>query len=533
MSATLIRGGTLVDGTGDAPRRADVLVRGDRIERAAPRIEPGQSDEVIDAAGLVVCPGFVDIHRHLDVKLLTGWDGAAELRQGVTAAVAGNCGLSLTPASADCADEQRALLAPVVGAIGDGLPRAFPEYIAALAAARLPLNAGALIGTGAVRIFLKGFSNSPFTPRELDAAEGLIDSALCAGALGASMGIMYLPECHTTPAEYAKMLRPLGRHGRTLAAHIRGEGDHLVDSVREAIDIADRAGCALEISHFKSCGVDNWRREIHRAIDEIERARAAGRDVACDFYPYDGGSTALTTMLPPDFIGGGLKRALDWLGTPRGVDAFRRAAAQRYGQWDNFALSLGWDRIVISGVAADENRRFVGLTVSAAAERFGFADEIACAAHLMHTDAGRTAIINMSMCQDDIDAVARLPYSSVISDALYADAGAPHPRRMGAFPKVLREYVRERGVLTLPQAIRKMTSLPASRLGIAGRGLAAPGYFADLLAFDPAQFADNATYAHPTRPAEGLRLAMVNGRAAVRDDQPIGGAPGALLIGGI
>ena len=251
--------------------------------------------------------------------------------------------------------------------------------------------------------------------------------------------------------------------------------------------------------------------------------------MTCDFYPYDGGSTALTTMLPPVFIAGDMKRALARLGTPAGVQEFRASVQSVHPGWDNFALSLGWDRIVLSGVSAAENAGLVGQTVAQAAEACGFPDAAACAAHLMHTDAGKTAIINMSMCQDDIDAVARLPYASVISDALYADAAAPHPRLYGAFPKVLREYVRERGVLTLEGAIRKMTDLPATRMGISRRGLIREGYFADILVFDPGAFRDRADYAHPTRLAEGLSRAIVNGKTALLDGRIVSSGAGTIL----
>lgn len=517
MRTLLIRGGTLIDGSGAPGVRADVYVRAGKIEQVGPALDV-RADAVFDAAGLVVTPGFVDIHRHPDFKLVSDWDGEIELRQGITSVVAGNCGMSACPTSPNVRTEQVAFYEPVLGRARPGLPASFPAYMHMLIRAPLPANAGAMIGLGAVRMALKGFSDAPFTPAERARAAGIVQEALEAGALGVSTGIMYVPECYNTPDDYVSMLAPLGARGGTLATHIRGEGDGLVKSVREVIGIADRVGCKLEISHFKACGLKNWKSAIFRAIDEIESARARGLDVACDFYPYDGGSTALTTMLPPAFIEADMQNALARLGTNKGVDAFRAAAAQTYPGWDNFALTLGWDRIVISGVTRPENERFVGLDVQTAAARFGFADAAACAAHLMHTDAGKTAIINMSMCQDDIDTVARLPYASVISDALYADAAAPHPRLYGAFAKIIRDYVSGRHILTLEDAVRKMTALPAARLGIRGRGLVKSGYHADLLAFDPTRFRDEATYESPKACARGLSLAVVNGQIALRDD---------------
>lgn len=350
------------------------------------------------------------------------------------------------------------------------------------------------------------------------------------GAVGVSCGIMYLPECYSTTNEFAEILKPLGKAGRVLTAHIRGEGDSLVSSVKEIIEIGKKAGCPVEISHFKCCGMENWRKGIHEAITLIEEARAAGQDVTCDFYPYEGGSTALTTMLPPCCVAGDMTAALARLGTPEGVEEFRKAAAVRYDDWDNYAITLGWDRILISGVSAPENRRFLGLTVEEAAKKFGFPDSASCAAHLMHTDNGKTAIINMSMCQEDIDTVARLPYSTIISDSIYADTDTPHPRMYGSFPKIIREYVNERHVLTLEQAIEKMTSRPARRMGLKDRGELRPGAYADLLIFDPDTFKDRATFSEPTLLAEGLSYALLNGVPVWQDGELLSHSAGRCLL---
>ena len=527
MPVTRIRGAAVCDGRGGEPCQGEVWIRDDRIVSVGPACALN-ADETVDADGRVVCPAFVDIHRHPDAKPFTIWRGEAELRQGIATCVAGNCGISLAPAGDD-PREQYAFDEPVLGRVPQGAPRDHGEYLSKLEARPLPVNMAAMVGTGSVRISIKGFSDAPFTPGEMEKARSLIAGALDAGAPGVSMGIMYLPECYGTKEEFAGMLRPAGERGKPVTAHIRGEGDSLVRSVEEVIAIAREAGCALEISHFKSCGVRNWRRQIHRAISLIEEARACGQDVACDLYPYDAGSTALTTMLPPSFVAGDMERALARLGTEESVRELRGALEREYPDWDNFAVTLGWDRIVVSAAAKEENRRFQGLSVEEGASRFGFADAVALAAHLMHTEDGKTAIINYSMCRDDIDAVARLPYSSFISDAIYADTDSPHPRMYGAMPRVIREFVRERGVLTLGEAIRKMTSLPARRMGIRDRGELREGYFADVAMFDPAAFRDNATYADPARCATGLSLLLVNGKKAVVNDEVTGAASGRCL----
>ncbi|MGM9549852.1 MAG: amidohydrolase family protein [Faecousia sp.] len=521
METILIQNGTLYDGLGNPGRKADMLLSGGKIARIDRHIQTS-ADRVIDAAGKIVTPGFVDIHRHHDAKPLNDPNfGRVELAQGITTAVAGNCGISMTPrpASDEAAREYYAFEEAVMGPIGLDGPKTYREYLRQVDNTPLPLNTAAMIGTGTVKICVKGFSDKPYTREELDAARALIEDAMAAGAPGVSLGIMYLPECYSSTEEFAYILEPVGRYGRLITTHIRGEGDSMVQSVREVIEIARRVGCALEISHFKSCGMKNWGKDIHTAIADIEAARASGMDVTVDFYPYEGGSTALTTMLPPVFVAGDMTSALKRLGTEEGVEEFRRTSSVLYDDWDNFCITLGWDRIIISGVNRPENEKFLGMRVTEAAEKYGFADAVALAAHLMHTEDGKTAIINMSMSQDDIDTVARLPWSNVISDAIYAKTDTPHPRMFGAFPKVLREYVAERGLYALPEAIKRMTSQPAARMNLAGRGSLVEGNWADVLVFDPAVFRDNATFTSPANLATGLDWCIVNGQIALEHDR--------------
>lgn len=525
---TLLHGGQLLDGTGAPMYRGDVRLNGDKIE-AVGALSPLPGEALIDVSGCIVCPAFVDMHRHMDARPLLGDDMALELRQGIATTAVGNCGFSLAPYGGTFANEKRENDAPILGRYPAIFRFQFPEYLNALEASAPGMNLAALIGLGAVRISLTGFSDAPLSASTLDAARGMLKDALDAGAAGISAGIMYLPEYYTTRDEYRAMLSPLRGTGKPLVTHIRGEGDGLVAGVCEVLEIAREVDCPLEISHFKSCGKPNWRREIFRAIDEIEAARARGQDVTVDFYPYTGGSTALTTMLPPAFVKGNLPAALKALGTQAGVDEFRALSRLRYDGWDNYALTLGWDRIIISGVCHEHNRKFCGLTVNDAAQKFGFDDAEALASYLMHDEAGQTSIINLSMHPDDVDAVARLPYASVISDALYADSDTPHPRKFGAMPRLWADYVCARRVLTPEDAIRKMTRMPAERLRLKGRGTLAADGFADVLAFEPGSFRDYATYSSPTQPARGIRALYVNGQARILSDA-LTGVPSGRLI---
>lgn len=532
MSTVLLKNGIVYDGLGNPGVPGDVLIRDDRIEKVG-NLGDAEADRVIDAAGRVICPGFVDIHRHCDAKPLNDpLFGKRELAQGITTTVVGNCGISLTP----CPDtdagarEMYDFDEAVLGPMELELPRTYGDYLEALEKTPLAVNFASMIGTGAVKITVKAFADTPYTREELDAARALIEDAMKRGAVGVSLGIMYLPECYSSTDEFAYILEPVGEYGRVITTHIRGEGDSMVESVREVIEIAKKAGCALEISHFKSCGVNNWRKDIHESIALIEKAREEGQDVTCDFYPYEGGSTALTTMLPPVFVAGDMTKALERLGTAEGVEEFRVSSRKPYDDWDNFCVTLGWDRIIISGVTKDKYRPMLGMTVTDAAKKFGYPDPEALAAELMHEESGKTAIINMSMCQEDIDTVAKLPYSNIISDAIYAATDTPHPRMYGAFPKVLREYVGERHLYTLEEAIHKMTGLPAKRMKLAGRGVLQEGNYADILVFDPQKFTDHATFQNPAQMADGLDYLFLNGKLTIEQDEWVENAHNGVLL---
>lgn len=512
----LLRGGTVYDGSGAPPQTADVRVRGGRIEQIGAGL-PAQGLPELDAAGCAVTPGFVDIHRHHDIAVMREEDfGRIELAQGITTAVAGNCGLAPVPLDRARHAPFFAYIEPVVGRM-TGAARemdtaSYAGYARTLERIDLPLNMGFLAGMGAVRYAVKGFDSSPFTPRETERAAALVDEALDAGAHGMSLGVMYRPECHTSAEECDALVRPVARRDGLLCTHIRGEGDSLVESVQEVIGIARRTGVRLNISHFKATGVRNWRKKIFEAIECIENARAAGVEVTADFYPYDGGSTTLLSLLPPSLQ----EQPREYFGTEAGRAALRREVGREHPGWDNMALSIGWERILLSA-AGGEFAADQGLDFARAAVRRGCADPAEYAARLLAAEGSAAGIIVLSMDWRDVQTVARLPYTAIISDSLYSGAGSPHPRLFGAFPRALRLLVREEKLLTMEQAVAKMTSLPAGRMRLAGRGRLCAGAAADILVFDPNALRDTASYAAPCGVAEGLRLAFVNGSPVWRD----------------
>jgi N-acyl-D-aspartate/D-glutamate deacylase len=502
----------ICDGSGTPPVAGDLLVEGDRIAAIGPGLSVPEA-LVIHAQDRVLSPGFVDSHRHCDVAVFTSpCFGELELAQGITTAVMGNCGMAPVPCNPRWRNEVYAYIAPVVGVIPEGPPfENYLAYVQGLSELELPLNRGFLAGAGAIKTAVKGFSKTAFNNREMNEALALVREAMDAGALGISFGIMYQPECYSSKEELIALGAAAGAYNGILCAHIRGEGDSLLDSVDEMIEVARNAEIPLNISHFKATGIKNWKSAIFRAIERIETARSKGQQVTADFYPYTGGSTTLLSLLPPTVLEDTVAETLAKLAGSRGKELVRREMYQNHPGWDNMALSIGWDRVIISSVSLPEHQDYCGRNMEEIAQEKGYTDPVELLADLAVSENGKVGIIVLSMSQEDVDEICRLPWTALISDALYGSGTNPHPRLYGAFPKMLREYVRERKILSLEQAIRKMSAMPAERLGIRERGRLMPGYFADILVFNPQDLTDQADYLHPTCRTSGMDLVLVNG----------------------
>jgi N-acyl-D-amino-acid deacylase len=300
-----------------------------------------------------------------------------------------------------------------------------------------------------------------------------------------------------------------------LSCHIRGEGDNLVDSIREICSISQEIDLRLNISHFKATGVKNWDRLIHEAIAVLEKS---GLDFSVDFYPYLGGSTTLLSLIPPTVVQESLAATLDWLARPAGQEQLRRELAKDQPGWDNLVAGIGWERVLLSSASSPENESWLGRSLAEIASARGV-DPVQALCDLLTSEQGNVTIITMAMAQADMETIARLPWSMLVSDALYGGSGKPHPRLYGAFAKVIRELVFEKKILSLEDAIYKMTGLPARRHGLARRGQIKPGFYADLNIFDPAEFIDRADYTSPRQLATGMRQVLVNGQTAYADDQ--------------
>jgi N-acyl-D-amino-acid deacylase len=529
----IIKNACIIDGTGAPACSGSVVVKDGTIAAVGPLPQDALAAvpdaEAIDAGGKVVCPGFIDMHRHCDAAALKPGFGEIELAQGITTCMAGNCGMAMVPNTPETRQGLENYLQPCLGAFPpDFACTTHREYRDLLERTPLALNMGYFAGMGALKIAARGFGGGRMSRKEIDTAKGLLSDALDSGVRGMTLGLMYVPEIYCNAGELGAVAEAMKGRG-VLCTHMRSETDKLYEAVQEVISIAKRGAVPLEISHFKAAGTLAWGSVLYRTIDLIERSRAEGVDVTVDFYPYDCGSSTMMQMLPPGYLAVGAEAAIAGLNKPENVARMRRLLLDGEPGWDNLSRTIGWDRTIISSVNLDEHQKWLGKSVTECVRESGAQDEAEFVADLMYTEQGKVAIINRSMSQDDIDAIARLPYSSLISDALYGDMKGPHPRLTGAFPHFLREYVLERKVLPIEAAIKKMTSQPAARLNLNDRGVLAPGKRADILVFDPREFRDTSTYLAPTGLAAGLAYAFIGGRKVVENGKVVAWDAGRVV----
>ncbi|MBV9858656.1 MAG: D-aminoacylase [Alphaproteobacteria bacterium] len=473
MTDFILRGGDVIDGSGRARFRADVALAGERI--AAIGEVPRQTGaREIDVSGLVVAPGFIDVHTHDDRALFATPEMAAKASQGVTTVITGNCGVSLAPLSLDRAPPPPLDL---IGAAADFRYARFEHYLAALDRTPAAVNAACLVGHSTLRVGAMDELDRPARADELAPMRDRLQEALDSGAIGMSSGLYYAPAAHAPPAEIdalAALLRPAGALYTT---HMRDEAEHVLDSLDESFGVGRGAGVPVVISHHKTTGVANF----GRTAETLPKIAAAmrGQEVGLDVYPYIASSTVLRTQR----IEEALKVLITW-SKPMPEQAGRELA-DIAGEW--------------------------GVSLAEAAERL--------------QPAGA---IYWMMDEADVQRVLRFPQAMIGSDGLPHDTH-PHPRLWGTFPRVLGHYSRDLSLFGLEEAVHKMTGLSAARFGLAGRGAVAAGAYADVAVFDPATVIDRASFAEPTLPAAGIALVFVNGRPVWRDGKSSGERPGRTL----
>ena len=519
----IIQNGQIVDGSGAEPYRADVGIIGKTIA-AIGDLSAAHTKQIIDAEGRVVTPGFIDAHRHADTAIFRDGFGKAELRQGLTTVINGNCGLSAAPVFGPHKDDVASYLYPITGESGDTAVESLAAYQNALKRRPLPLHAGMLAGLGTLRADVAGFAKD-LTDDDTKAIHRMLEQTLSEGALGVSLGLGYAPECFFDTDGLIRALEPIKNTNIPLSVHMRSESMNLLDSLDEAIAIGRALNVPLQISHLKAVGRERWGKLIYAALDRIRRAREDGLDVLCDAYPYTAGSTQLLHVLPPEFLEGGTDAIAKRLIDP---DAQRilKDRLETGTDFDNYAMLIGWENIEISSVRLSEDRRYIGKTVAASAKD---AEPWRFTAELLSRNHCAVTMIDRLTNEDDIAAIFQAPFSYVISDATYPKDGIPHPRVYGTFVHVLERFVKERRTLSLPEAVKKMTRMPADRYGLKRKGRIETGADADLLVFDPDHVHERATFADAAQYAEGIETVLILGEPAVEHGAMTGRTNGTVL----
>ena len=502
----IIRNGTVFDGSGAPGRELDVLIAGGRITGLAHRSRQRGTVE-IEARGLAVAPGFIDIHSHGDGSLWQDPRAESLIRQGITTIVVGQDGSSRAPRATGEGreDDARRQFAT------------FAELWSALEQIKPAVNVASMVGLGTLRDLVIGGDNRPATADELSRMEALVRAALRDGACGASSGLEYTPGAFASRDELIALCRPLAPSRLPYATHMRNEDDQVIEAIDEAIAVARGAGCPLQISHLKTQGPRNWSK-LDTAFERIAAARKAGCDAAFDRYPYIAYQTGLTNLFPVWSRDGSTAAFLHRLGDPATASRIKQEAL------DKVALIGGWDNVLIANVADSTDKPAEGARLGTYAANKGI-DPYDAAVGLLQRSHGNVGMVGFAMSEDNLDRILAHPLAMVCSDGGAfategpAHTGHPHPRGLGTFPRVLGRYVRERKALSLAQAINKMSGRPASRIHLRDRGRLTLGMAADVVVFDPATVHDTATYAEPFQYPVGIATVVVNGVIALRDGQ--------------
>jgi N-acyl-D-amino-acid deacylase len=521
MSELIIKNALVVNGTGAEPFNADLRISFGRI-RELGTLTPGPDCEVIDAQGLALCPGFVDVHGHSDYHLLSVPSGESKLLQGMTTEVGGNCGYSAAPIHGEILAERMKFLKDELKV--EAKFHEVEEYFSALKTIGLGVNFALLVGYNTVRGNVIGYRRQGPDAKELKAIQAQIAKAMQAGCLGMSAGLIYAPGTFTTADELAEALAPVQEAGGIFTCHIRSEGDKLLEAIEEFILIGKKAKVRLELSHLKTGGPKNWGK-LDRAFELIERAQKDGIEIMADRYPYTSSFTSLNAVLP------------DWVfegGEPEYRRKLREEKLKIIAEMEQQYDPDYWERIMVSQCFSENGSDFEGKTVAELAKEKGIGPAAFVADFLEQEAVGPNAIFH-SMSEANLERIFLKKWVMLGSDSGARGftgvlaKGKPHPRVFGSFPRFFAKFMREKKMFGLAEAVKKCTSLGAEHFGIADRGKIAPGFYADLVLFDPEKISDQATFENPFQPPVGIEMVMVNGELAVSAGK-LTGAPAGRVV---
>ena len=527
----LIVHGRVLDGSGSPAMDSSVAVKDGKITEIG-GLDKATAKQVIDATGLVVAPGFIDLHSHSDFTLLVDGNAQSKIRQGVTTEILGESD-SAGPVLGPAVDEFDKSLKPT------GIKRDWKtlgEYFARLERQHISVNIASYVGSGQVRADVIGYTNRPAHDDEMDAMKQLVEQAMREGAIGVASGLIYAPNMYSNTKELIELGKVAAKYGGIYTSHIRGEGVHGVQAIQEAIQISIKANLPAHILHFKVDGKDNWG-HMGLQIKTVEEARSNGVEITADQYPYIAAMTGLEQCLAPRYLEGTSQQIVARL---KSADARARIRADILnglpGWEDNEVKSVGgWHGVMVASCQKPENKKYEGKRMDEVAKMMG-KDPVDALCDLLISEEASVGAIYFSMSEPDVELAMKQPWVGIGSDGSAVSPemtfeGKPHPRFYGTFPRVLGVYVRERKVLTLPEAVHKVTGLSAKIVGLADRGLLKPGMAADITLFDPATVSDKATFENPAQYPVGIPYVIVNGVVVIDKGEHTGARPGRVLYG--
>ncbi|MDC7218949.1 MAG: D-aminoacylase [Spirochaetales bacterium] len=513
MKKTAVINGLIVDGTGEPSYKGSLLIEGDRIiglykEGEAPNLEE-QADRVIDAKGQVVAPGFIDSHSHSDLKILLQPLLELKLRQGITTEVLGQDGVAMAPLPKKHIADWRKNIGGLDGDSDDidWNYRSVEGYLDLIRGSGSSSNSAYLVPHGNVRLSVMGFSEKKASSRETAQMCHEVRKAMDAGCVGLSSGLIYIPCAYGNKEELIEMCKVVAEYDGIFVVHQRSEANQILLSMDEIIDIGRESGVRVHFSHFKVCGKNNWHK-ADQVLAKIDSARLEGIKVTFDMYPYTAGSTMLSALLPPWAHVGGASEMLERLRTPEIREKIREAIQEKNCEWDNFVEFAGFDGIFITSVVSEKNQYTVGKSLSEIGEAID-KDPMDVLFDLLLDEENRVGMIDYYGSEEHLEMFCQREEMSVCTDGLLG--GKVHPRAYGAFPRVISQYVRSRKILSLEEAIKRMTGNPARNFQLVDRGNLRKGYYADIVIFDRESFTDKGNYVDPAHFPTGLNYVMVNG----------------------
>lgn len=523
----LIRGGKVIDGTGSPGRRLDVGVKNGRIAAMGVNLQEA-AQIVIAADGMVVAPGFIDTHSHSDLALLANPHLEEKIRQGITTEILGQDGLGVAPVYTE---EAKAMLREHLrGLLGspdlDWGWASFEEYLKFYYRKGIVLNVGALVSHGALRIAVMGMEDRLASTEELGEMKRLLAEAMEAGAMGISTGLIYPPCNYADRNELVELAKVVARYDRVFVVHVRNEADNLLEAQQEMIDLARASGVRLHISHLKTIGKKNWSK-VGTSLATLEAARKSGLTITADQYPYIAGSTSLSACLPPWAMAGGPQAMASRLKDPVERQRIKDAFKHPIPNWLNRGETEGWENVIVASVGSGDPSVIGKSVATLAAERAQ--DPVDVIMDIVLAEENRATMVCFQNSEESLTQVMQRPWVMVATDGILG-TGKPHPRLYGTFPRVLGRYVREQGLLTLEEAVRKMTGLPAATFGLTDRGVLKEGLAADVVVFDPEKVIDCATFEEPKQWPKGINYVLVNGELVFTEGEITGALPGQVLL---